>query len=167
MDATTGVFKAVVAAASRRATNRVPGGSSHVSSKGESTAGRVSRAAPTESDERKNTMEDFPEVGASGGFSDGMGTVPAGAYLPETSPPAARGSPYRYVGVLVPLSSRYAANGSDPASEEERSTNRTANEQRQRARAVFCQFLPPSQSPLLHVVQELAYSLPQARLNRP
>src|SRR5947208_13829108 len=94
MDATTGGFKAVVAAASRRATNRVQGGSSHVSSKGESTAGRVSRAAPPESEERKNTMEDFPDVDAFEGFSARMGTAPAGAYLPDSSPPATTGSPF-------------------------------------------------------------------------
>src|SRR5207249_1994312 len=119
MDATTGVFKAVVAAASRRAANRVPGGSSHVSSKGESTAGRVSRAAPPESEERKNTMEDFPEVGASGWYSTGVGTGPVGAYLPDSSPPATTGSPYRYVGVPVPLLIRCAANRSDAAFENE------------------------------------------------
>src|SRR5439155_4130966 len=119
MDATTGVFNAVVAAASRRAAKLVPGGSRDVSSKGEATAGSGSRAVPAESDERKNTMEDFPEAGASSGFSTAMETAPVGAYLPDGPPPAARGSPYRLVGIPVALLSRYAANGSDPASEKE------------------------------------------------
>src|SRR5438093_422571 len=119
IDATTGVFRAVVAAASRRAANRVPGGSSDVSSNGESTRGRVSRGTPPESEERKNTMEDFPEVDAFESFSLVRGTVPAGPYLPASSPPAARCSPYRYVSVPALLLIRDDANGSDPASEKE------------------------------------------------
>jgi len=61
IEATTGTFTAVVAAASRRAISRVPGESKEVSASG--VVGGVLRADSIELGVRTNTIDDFePEA---------------------------------------------------------------------------------------------------------